>query len=357
MPTRRSSIRLGLVTALVPCAVAGQEPVTRTQLRANGVELSVGGRVQTQLNTTSIENEPPSQLILRRARLEVGIRVDERISGVLHPEFANDGVELKDAYLKFAFSPAVQFLAGQAYRPFGLLEQTSSKRILPIERGLRIRGLDAVDGYDLVSGLGYSNRDVGLQVLGMFKDGPGSVAYAAGVFRGPLHGEVGNQDTYQVAVRVTGSLAKALRVGAGWSSRAFARGISDSPELARGNAFEVDLAYGSFAPGVHVLAELSYGDIDPFIDATFRAAQTWLAYRTREIGRTGAALEPIFRISYAATGDPEAVPVVPGGTLVTPGINVYSGPLNRIMVNYDVWLGGDGSRDANSFKVMFQLGF
>jgi hypothetical protein len=72
-------------------------------------------------------------------------------------------------------------------------------------------------------------------------------------------------------------------------------GAGDTPDLERDSAFEVDLEYGSFSPGFHLLAELSRGDLDPRTDATFWGAHTWL--------------------------------------------------------------GDDGSQDVRSFKAMFQLGF
>src|SRR5690606_10301072 len=129
-------------------------------------------------------------------------------------------------------------------------ENTSSKRILPIERGLRIRGLAASDEYAVLSGLGYSNRDIGLQVLGSPDKAPLGFTYAAGILRGPLHGEVGPQDSYQFAGRVTISPLADIRLGGGWSSRHFAADDSAEPELERGHAFELDLEYGSFDPGL-----------------------------------------------------------------------------------------------------------
>ena len=74
--------------------------------------------------------------------------------------------DVKDAFVQLTFSPALQFLAGKAYKPFGLIEQTSSTRILPIERGLRVRGLEAADEYAIVNGLDYSDRDIGVQIMG-----------------------------------------------------------------------------------------------------------------------------------------------------------------------------------------------
>lgn len=344
-----------LLAVLLPGGVAGQQS-TQTRLSSNAIEVTIGGRVQTQFNTTSIDTEAPSQLFIRRARIELDVQVDDRISGALQPEFGNDRVELLDAYLKVDFAPGFEVLAGKAHRPFGRLEQTTSKRMPPIERGLRIRGLQAVDENALMNGLAYSNRDIGLQLRGAPEGAPLGLAYAAGVFRGPLHGQVGDQDSYQFAARVTTRPLPAVQVGAGWSSRDFTDGVGDTPRLRRGEAFEVDLEYGAFAPGFHLLAEVTVGDHDPFEDARFTGAQAWLAYRTRELRDLGAALEPTFRVSHSDTDAPSA-DVPPGGTLLTPGFNIYLGPLTRIMLNYDVWHGADGSPDAQSFKAMFQVAF
>lgn len=342
-----------------PSSLQAQEPLEWPRLRVGAAELSVGGRLHTQLNTTDVDAQPPSQLFIRRARIEIGVKVSDRVSGAIQPDFGGDEVDLKDAYVKFTFSPAFELLAGKAYRPFGLLEQTSSKRILPVERGLRIRGVDAVDEYAVTSGLGYSNREIGFQMLGAPEGSGIGLEWAAGVFRGPLHNQVGDQDSYQLAARATVGPTPDLRIGAGWSSRHFTDGPAGGHELERGHAFEVDLEYGRFEPGFHLLAEVSTGDLDPHLDATFTGAHAWLAWRSEELGTgsPGVMVEPLLRLSWADTGTDGPDAMVPGGTLLTPGVNVYLGPLNRIMVNYDVWRGADDSPDATSFKLMFQLGF
>jgi hypothetical protein len=43
--------------------------------------------------------------------------------------------------------------------------------------------------------------------------------------------------------------------------------------------------------------------------------------------------------------------------LLTPGLNFYLGPLNRIMLNYDLWNPHGGGREARSFKAMIQMAF
>jgi hypothetical protein len=353
---RHAVLGLSLALSFFLCTPAAAQEVDEPTFRFNAAELSIGGRVQTQLNTSSVDGVPPSELLIRRARLELAVEVSDRVSGVLVPDFAGDRISLKDAYLDLALSPAARLRAGNMKRPFGLLELTSSKRMPVIERGVRIRGLNALDEYAVLNRLEYSDRDVGLQLHGEVPGAPLSPGYAAGVFRGPLHGEVGAQDSYQFAARATIRPLPTLRLGAGWSAREFTDSIGETPELRRGDAFEVDVEYGAFDPGIHVLAELSTGELDPFTDARFRGGHLWLAYRTGAIGDLVRAFEPVVRISRSDLDDPVGNPAS-GGTLITPGLNVYVGPNDRIMLDYDVWRGEGAAPGASSFKAMLQLAF
>lgn len=316
--------------------------------------LDVGGRVQTQLNTTTVDSEPDAQLFLRRARIELDLEVSDLVSGRLQTDFAGERVSVKDAYLQLRLSPAFRVVAGKAYRPFGLLEQTSSIRILPIERGLSIRGVADVDEYRLINTLGYSDRDVGLQVAGAPSGAPLGLSYAAGVFAGPqLPGRPANTSPFQLAARGVLEPVEGLRLGAGWSARAFSP--ADTVEARRGDAFEVDLEIGGFDPGVHFLGEVTTGDMDPFSGGEFFGAQGWLGFRTQPVSTWISAVEPILRVSYGDFDD--AGQDRSGGTLLTPGINVYFGGYNRVMFNYDVWSPQGGGQRAGSFKTQFQLVF
>jgi hypothetical protein len=352
--SRVGALCLALLSAGTARAATAQQG-TGPVLKLNGVEIQIAGRVQTQFNTSPIDSVPSSEMILRRVRLEAIIRVNKVVSGKVQPDFAGDRVTLKDAYLKLDFSPAFQVLTGKAYRPFSLLEQTSSTRILPIERGVLIRGLEAADQLEIIHSLGYSDRDIGLQVMGAPTGAPLGLSYAAAVLAGPLTHKTGHKETYQYSARATARPIKTMTVGASWSNRAFAKGTTATGfDIQRGNAYELDAELGTYAPGFHVLAEASHGDYDAIANTTFDGAQTWLAYRTKAVNTAVTALEPIFRASHSSiSGASEER----GGTLLTPGFNVYFSPLNRVMVNYDVWLPHAGGPSQRSFKAMFQLAF
>ena len=335
-----------------PTTAAAQDGIS---IESDAIEIKIGGRVQTQFNTTTSLTEAPSEMILRRARLELDVKINDVVSGTVRPEFAAGDVALRDAYLKLTFSPAFQILTGQAYKPFSLLEQTSSTRILPVERGVRVRGVDAMDEYAIINDLEYSDRDIGVQVMGQPAFLPLGFTYQGGIFRGPLHGASTVEDSYQYAARVTVQPIDVVRVGAGWSSRDFVSlPLDEADPFDRGHAFELDLEVGAYAPGLHLLGEIAFGDADPDTDADFFGTQGWLGWRSERLSSVISGVEPIFRASYGEMGDLSA-------TLFTPGLNVYLGGRNRVMVNYDFVLRDDpldpDADNEGSFKAQFQLAF
>lgn len=109
----------GLLVAVLalPARVApasGQaEPAEPGRIRVGAAELTLSGRVQTQFNTTRVDGEPAMPWMMRRARLEARVRVNERVGGKIQPDFSGERFTLKDAYVLLTLSPALQRLAGQ----------------------------------------------------------------------------------------------------------------------------------------------------------------------------------------------------------------------------------------------------
>lgn len=348
--------------ASVTKLAAQDAPPPAVVLKSGAVEITLNGRVHTQFNTTTVDTEPATAFELRRIRLEANVKVNDVVSGRIQPDFApGNRVVMKDAYLRLSFDPGFQVLAGQAHRPFSPITIASSNRILPIERGLRIRGVDdAFEEFNLVSELGYADRDVGLQVLGSPRGAPLGFDYRVGVFNGPARQDADSANTYQLAARVSIEPVRRVRVGAGWSRRDFVR-ESNIPEggedVEAGHAFEVDLEMGAYErPGPHFVAEATAGDFDPHEGTRFWGAQGWLGYRTGALGEKITAIEPLIRVSHGDTDAGDDGEENLGGTLITPGINLYLGGLNRVMFNYDFWNPLEGDREG-SFKAQFQLAF
>lgn len=349
----RSSL-LTLLCCAATLPAAAQNRIEGPVFRSKAAEIEIGGQVQTQFNTTTADDQPDTELILRRIRLEAKVRINDVVEGKVQPDFAGDRVRLKDAYVKYSFSPALQLLAGKAYRPFARITQVSSTLILPIERGLRVRGVDGFEADNFVEELDYGDRAIGVQLLGAPAGAPLGLTYAVGYFDGPVRAAAGSQDTYQLAGRVTVKPVADLEIGAGVSSRDFALAPllpEGEAEIERGTAYEVDFEYGGFRPGLHLIGELVAGAFDPFVEADFLGAQGWLAYRTAPLGGTLVHLEPVARVSYGEVDDSSL-----GGLLVTPGVNLYFGGRNRMMFNYDFWRPDEGDSEG-SFKAMFQLHF
>lgn len=345
-----------LVTA---APAAGQGFVITTP--DSSARITFGGRVQTVFNTTSADDEPQTDIELRRVRLDATLQLNRVVTGKIQPEFAGSRVSLKDAYVRFTLDPALQVWAGQAHRPFGVISPYSTTRVIPIEKGLRIRGVDdAYDHYNLLEERGYADRDVGLQLRGEPRGAPLDLSYAVGWFNGPARTDAPRENSGQIVARVAVAPARGVRVGTSLSRRDFFLLDEDEEEVldrASGEAWGLDVELGSGRVGLHFIGEVAYGDFDPVTDREFLGMQGIVAYRTGPVSSTIASVEPLLRVSH---GDPDyrnpGMEDATGGTLFTPGVNLWLGGLNRLAINYEIWnpLNGDG---AHSFKAMFQLAF
>ena len=370
------TLRVALAAlALVALPVAAQETAESPDTGGAGPELTFGGLVQTQFNTTDQDGPEPTELTLRRVRLSANARLSPVLSGRIQAELANAAVggsaELNEAYALLELSPAVGVLVGKGGRPFGAIDATVAARLTPIERGARFRGAEAVELYGVLESLAYAGRSVGVQVLGDVPGLPVGLAYAAGYFTGSTGEEGTDADIRQLAARVQVSPVPGLGVGLAVTNRAFgqgdpadlgpdgAAGARPAGETRRGSGVALDVTVGEYGrPGVHGLVEVATGTLDPFTDATFRAVQGWLAYRTGGLGgATGGALvavEPMVRVSAAdARGPLDRA----DGVLLTPGLNLYGARNSRLALNLDVFVPSDGGDTLVAFRSQVQIEF
>lgn len=347
------------LAAAAPAAAQGFTVATPD----SSARITFNGRIQSIFNTTSVDDEPVARMELRRVRLEANLFFGRLVQAKIQPEYAGSRVSLRDAYVRFNIDPALQLWAGQAHRPFGIITPISSARMLPIERGVHIRGVenkDSYDQYNLISFLNYSERDVGLQVRGEPRNAPLGLTYAAGFFNGPAATTAPHAETWQGVARVALHPSRNVRLGASWSRiDHVSAGGDEGPETREGQAWEADVELGSDRGGLHVVGEVSAGDFDPFAGAEFFGAQGWVGYRTGRLSSSVSAVEPLLRVSY---GDPdvddETEVDATGGTLITPGVNLWLGGLARIAVNWDVWNPqAEDQETVHSAKVLFQVAF
>lgn len=358
--------------------------IAPTALEAQSIELDGGaklrltGRLQVQYNTSSLSGAgesgsgevPFSTFETRRARLGVGLDLSDWIESLIEVEFGSGDVALKHAYVDLGLDPRFGVRVGQFKKPFSLIELTSSTAIVPIERGLRIRGLAESLGagaavpfprpggklllpeeQTMLSSLGYTGYDLGVEVYGSL----GPFGYRAGAFNGNDGGSaLPGGHAYAGRVTYRPLSGKPLTLGAAASY--LGRGGAGTGTTGRAaTAFEVDAEWGAFRrPGLHLIAEAAFGDnlVD---DGTFSGAQL-VAATFRPVRHSKVeGVEPLFRVSYGNTGhgvkDDE-------GWLFTPGVNLYFFGRNRIMLNWEIFApGSDRYKASNALRAQAQIHF
>jgi hypothetical protein len=351
----RYSPRLGLLLVLLGLLPGALPAAAQVQVTSRALELTIGGQAQVLYSTTDQDDVPLHEMEMRRMRLDVRARITPLISARIQSEFSGATPGVRHAYLSLDLPDGTSILIGNTFRPFGHIAQVGSTRILPAERGVRIRGLPApgLDHYNTLTTLGYAERDVGVQLRRSFSDARAAPALAAAVLRGPV--QAPGIAAYQLSARGTARPLPDVGFGAGWSRRHFVQPDgAGEVEVRSGHALQADVELGGYGQGMHVIVDGAAGTADPFADAGFRAVQLWIGYRTPPAGPHALQLEPLVRLSHSRIGDP--LPVG-GGTLSTLGVNLYAGALNRVGVNFDRWAAHRPEVVAHSFKVLFQAAF
>lgn len=376
-----------LIQIAILIAWAAPSPLAAQSIEVDGIELRLTGRLQVQYNTSSLARRagaattiPFSTFETRRVRLAANFALSDWITGEIEPEFALGQVTLKNAFIDLAFDPRFGLRVGQFKKPFSSLELVSSTKILPIERALRIRGLDEsilaaigsesssdpfpiLDGAPLLpeeqallSALGHTGHDLGVEVYGRL----GQFGYQAGAFNGNGANRRANPGDQAFVARLTYEPlpGRPLTLGAAASYREFiGERAAELGEAQRqsGKAFEIDATWGGFRrAGLQLMAEAALGD-NLVEDGTFTGAQGIAAFFHPIAGSKVEGVEPLLRISY---GDADRDRIGNEGWLLTPGLNLYFAGRNRLMVNWDIFTPGDEQfRGANAIRAQAQIFF
>lgn len=375
-------------TLAVLLLVAAPAQLDAQAIELDGARINLTGRLQVQYNTSSLARgngaaagaTPFSTFETRRVRLAVNFELSDWITGEIEPEFALGQVTLKNAFLDLAFDPRFGLRIGQFKKPFSALELTSSTKILPIERALRIRGLGealmadvgaepaarpfpTVNGapllpeeQEILRALGYTGYDLGAELYGRL----GRFGYQLGAFNGNGGNRRAEPGDQGLAARVTYAPLpdRPLTLGAAASYRSFLG--SGGAELAEapkhsGTAFEVDAIWGGFRrPGLQLMAEAALGN-NLVEDQAFAGAQGIAAYFHPIAGSKVEGIEPLFRVSY---GDASRGRTGDEAWLLTPGLNLYFAGRNRLMLNWDLFsLASEQFQGANAIRAQAQVFF
>lgn len=362
--------------------------LAQVQVKTGAAELKFSGRVQFQLETTTCTEFTPGpasacstdeaglDMFVRRARVALEAKIDERLTFKLEPDFSKvDAVRLKDAWGRYAFSPNVSIRAGHIKRPFDGFEMTSSSW-LPFEAVASVPGVSSAmlpSHTGLTKSINLADRDVGFMFEGSSTNG--RFSFAIGAFNGGS--DSGSSDT-NGEKQVMGRAQVSVDAGGMPLDLAGAVALTDAPFTALSGEmdaeyytnFELWAELGSYGrDGLVVQAGLVLGDnpmLNPLggaIDlaggedfASLRSAQAAVGYRmpTDDVEWL-EAVSPVVRVSHA---DPNTDVENDDAWVVTPGIGFYFHKRNRLTLTWDMAsFGADGIDSESSFKAQMQFHF
>lgn len=386
---RRTAAAMALaIVALAPGAAGAQAPNIRVAGRMQAHYRFSSGDSSSNYNPLAVGNG----FEIRRLRVQADVRFGDHMLVVIQPSFEMGSLRMRDAYLRVGLTPQLGITLGQEKSPFQRYELNSSNTLPSIERGVRILRLGGREGLnDLLSVNGYASHD-----LGAFVDwaAPGNTfTVKVGMQNGSRESTADVNNAKSVFGRATAIVLSntddqpVLQVGASFAARD--RAIcstctgtivyyADSSHLT--TALGVDLEWGGFRPGWHVLADFATGDNAPAANrvtsgrntanlrtASDTALRTFVglsligAYRITTTGpdtRLVKILEPALRIDYL---DPDTDASNDQGLLITPVLNVYFANTVVLRAGLDLYRYKDAttgaSRSAREFKVSWQANF
>ena len=378
---------VGAVLCLAfPALAAAQVPNIRVSGRVQAHYRAAGGDASGVFDPDAVTNA----FEIRRLRIQTDVRFGDAITLVIQPSFEMAALRMRDAYLRVGLAPRLGMTMGQEKSPFQRYELTSSNALASIERGVRILGLSGREGLnDLLVDNGYASHD-----LGAFLDytAPnGRVTAKLGMQNGSRESTRDVNNAKSVFARVTAvALTNAddqplLQLGASFAARDRAicstctgaiAYYADSSKTT--TAVGLDLEWGGFRPGWHVIADFATGDnvqrasrvatarntgnlrdgADTNV-VTFVGVHVVGAYRLRTRGsdaRTVQFVEPALRLDWT---DPDVDSADDEGLLLTPALNVYFASTVVLRVAFDWYRYRDAgtSRTAREFKMSWQANF
>ena len=356
------SARLPFLLCFIAVFVMGLPAGATSQvtISSDAMEIDLHGRLHFQYNTTSVVGEPASFFLIRRARITLTAKINDFVSGRVQPDFEGGEINLKDAWVRVAFDPALRLTFGQFKRPFDAFELLTSSQILVIERAGGVRGVSTCAGPGGVctfsrftEKLQFSDRDIGIMADGS----SGNVDYYLSITNGEgantFDGNGGKSYTGRVRVTPKSDIRLGFNVGV----HDYVNDSTSNTDYAMAAGADVDI--GNSSQGLRVMGGVIGGRNWSNLDAlgetsTFVTAQGIVTYR-KPIQGSGLirAVEPVGRVSV---GDPDTDVSSDGGWLLTPGLVLHFQGQNKLAANLDVWAPSSGSTEW-SFKFQSYLYF
>ena len=351
--------RLCAISAVLVLAVCWLQPLSGQEgISARAAEVEFGGRLHTQLATSSAADGKATDFFTRRARVTIDVGVSSLLDARVQPDFGGGELELKDAYFRLNFDTGFRLWAGQFKRAFDIFQLDSSTDIVVVERTGRIDGVGVCAGPGGICALsrfseklGYSDRDIGIKADGSIGE---RFTYMATLTNGTGTSGADENSGKSLAGRVTLRLMDGLHLAGNVSRHDFVRGDGETDVA---TAFGADLEFGRFRSGTHLQVGVIGGGNwrhEAATAAEIPGFLTWQAILSRYVPVAGQGFEAIEPVARASWGDPNRDAVDDAGLLLTPGLFLYVKGRNRIGANLDVYRPGSGDTEF-SLKVQTYL--
>jgi len=388
---------------VVVCLFADLQPAP-----AQVPNIQVQGRIQVQFRAAAGDSTgnfgyvagvkvATSTFEVRRLRIQANVRFGETVNLVIQPAYEMGTLRMLDAYVRVGMMPNLFVTLGQEKSPFQRYELTSSNTLPSIERGARILGLVGKDALnDLLVANGYASRDLGAALELDAVDHRLNVKVALQNGSRESSRDVNTAKSYYARATYTLLLntedQPRLQVGASFASRdrAVCRTTTGTgPFLCptfyadsakRTQAFGLDLEYGGFRPGLHVIADFATGDNVPFarrgFNAPFNGGNVLSTADSNVVTFAGVSLigsyrmltggsdtrliriiEPALRVDYT---DPDTDVPDDDGVLITPVVSFHFTNTTIMRAGVDFYRYTDASgqgRTAREFKISWQANF
>ncbi len=324
------------VGTLVLAAGAALPSSAQTFSARNGSSVTLGARVQAQYEMPG-PSQAASSFFIRRAWVTIDGSLNDLVGGRL--QFDAQGSTALEAYLALTPSESFQLQIGQFKRAVSYFWLAANSDLPLIERDGRVTGISECPGVGgvcsfgkLTFGLGLDGYEPGILATGRLANRRLGYRFTLTNGEGISKKDVNNHKSASGRLsyffgergRVSGYLAMDETVGS-------------KDETIWVPAYGVELELGTWRNGPHLLVNQVSGSnwkVDD--DAGFSAFQVMgLWYVPLAEDRAFAAVEPLFRLSWASTQDEAGTDV--SGLVVTPGLMLYATGRNGISANMDIY--------------------
>lgn len=324
------------------------------ELLAQSERIQFGSYIQIQYYSDQSKGIPngtgDSSLFLRRVDLIAKGKITNNLSYLfdVSPSLSTD--ILLDTYFDWTPLPMAGFRLGQFRIPFGIENQTSSRKLYFIDRMLWTNPETEQASSKAVSSLkaGFiQERDLGLRASGKLLSTPVGLDYALAVINGSDRNTVDKNDKKDFVGRIGLSPLKMVSVGGsgyvGKSPAATAAGAFTGVNVKR-NRYGADLEIRPIEPML-IRAEYVTGEDDK---VKFNGYYAFVAYRLP------MDIEPAVRIERL---DPNKDKSANEIIRTTVGLNYYIKGDTKVQANYEFRDDKAATKIGNIALVQFQVSF